>query len=343
MQKVDQPMRYEHLEVRVDPGQESIRVDVFLTSRLEKISRNRIRGAADAGLLEANGKRIKVNYKIRPGDLLTLKVPRFHEDYRVEPEEMDLNILFEDEHVLVINKPAGLVVHPGHGNYTGTLVHGLLYHLKVKQGIEPDPEMDTERMGLVHRLDKETSGVLVTCKTAAAAENLSRQFSNRTTKRKYKAMVWGEFHEEEGTVTANIGRDPRNRLKNKVFEEEEEGKHAVTHYKLLESLGYTSLIECRLETGRTHQIRVHMQHIGHPLFGDPVYGGNKIVKGTVYTKYRQFVDNCLKALPRQALHAESLGFTHPDTEEFMQFEAPLPEDFEIVLEKWRRYSGSLGA
>ncbi|MFT7589215.1 MAG: 23S rRNA pseudouridine1911/1915/1917 synthase [Limisphaerales bacterium] len=337
----DLPLRFEAMEFKVDRGQEPLRIDVYLVNKLEKISRSRIRSAADEGLLTVNKKKVKANYKVRPNDQVVLQVPRYHDDYVIEPEEMELDIIYEDDYLMVINKPTGLVVHPGHGNYEGTLVHGLLYHFKIRNGIKPDPDMDIERLGLVHRLDKDTTGVMVVAKTAHSAEHLSKQFADRTTKRRYIALVWGEFHEESGTITGNIGRHPRNRLQNTVFVEGEDGKHAVTHYTVLESLGYTSLIECRLETGRTHQIRVHLQHINHPVFGDPMYGGDKIVKGTVYSKYKQFVENCLTVLPRQALHAKNLGFEHPHTGEYHEYEAPLPEDFTTVLDKWRRYSGSL--
>jgi len=336
--KAGSPLRFEDLNFLIDPGQEPMRIDLFLAGRVEKISRSRIRQVADAGLLLVNGQAVKVNYKVKPGDRVLLSMPRFHEEGPLQAEPMALDILFEDDDVLVLNKPAGLVVHPGSGNYQGTLVHGLLHHFP---GVSAE-EMDPERLGLVHRLDKDTSGLMVVAKRLYAAEALSRQFAERSTERLYEALCWGEFDGPGGTVTGNIGRHLRQRLLFTVFPEGEGGKHAVTHYTVLENLGYVSRVALKLETGRTHQIRVHMQHIGHPVFGDPMYGGNRIVKGTVFTKYKRFVENCFALMPRQALHARVLGFTHPKTGERMRFEADPPADHLELIQRWRRYAGALG-
>lgn len=336
-----QPLRYEAVEYRVDPGQEALRVDLFLTGRLEKMSRSRIRQCADEGLLTVDGKTVKVNHKVKPGELVRLEIPRFHEQTTLEPEAMDLDIRYEDEELLVLVKPAGLVVHPGSGNWTGTLVHGLMHHLPGTTTRALGEALDPERLGLVHRLDKDTSGLMVVAKTASAAEHLSRQFAERSTERLYEAIAWGEFEDPEGSVEGDIGRHPRQRQVYAVLEDGEGGKPALTHYRVLANLGYVAHIELKLQTGRTHQIRVHMAHIGHPLFGDPTYGGDRIVKGTVFTKYRRFVENNLATLPRQALHAKTLGFTHPATGERMRFAAEAPADFRAVLERWERYAGLL--
>ena len=338
LDKGRKPLRYEELTVKIDAGQEPLRIDVFLTGRVEKISRSRIRQAADAGLLHVNGVPVKVNYKVKPHDQIVLSIPRFHEEGTLEAEPMTLDILYEDDDLLVINKPAGLVVHPGSGNYHGTLVHGLLHHFP---GVSEEA-FDPERLGLVHRLDKETSGLMVVAKRLLAAESLSKQFAERSTERLYEALCWGEFETSTGTIEGNIGRHPRHRLLFTVFPEGETGKHAVTHYTVLENLGYVSRVALKLETGRTHQIRVHMQHAGHPVFGDPFYGGNRVVKGTVFTKYKRFVENCFLLMPRQALHARVLGFTHPKTAERMRFEVDPPADHLELLERWRRYAGALG-
>lgn len=304
-----------------------------------KTSRNRIQNAIKANAILVNNEVVKANYKIRPNDVVTLKLDRPpHEHTGVVPENIPLDIRYEDDDLLIVHKPAGLVVHPGVGVRSGTLVNALAYYfqsldLPIKAGNESD------RPGLVHRIDKDTSGLLVVAKTDAAMTHLSKQFFDHTTERRYWALVWGEPDEEEGTIEGDIGRDPRHPMLRKVFTENDTGtgKHAITHYKVLERLYYVSLLECRLETGRTHQIRIHMKHSGHPLFGDVRYGGDRVVKGTVFTKYRQFVDNCLKMMPRQSLHAKSLGFIHPTTGEKMYFESELPEDFRSVLEKWRNY------
>ena len=324
---------YEHFRFEADKGQSLIRIDKFLVDRLENASRSKIQSAAGAGNILVNGKAVKSNYKVKPLDLITIVLPHPPRELELMPENIPLDILFEDETIIVVNKPPGLVVHPGHGNYTGTLVNALMYHLKDA----PLFKTGEIRPGLVHRIDKNTSGILVIAKTEYALNHLAQQFFNRTTDRLYQAIVWGNFEENEGTVTGNIARHLNDRMKMAVFPNGDHGKHAVTHYKLLERLGYISLIECKLETGRTHQIRVHMEYIKHPIFNDDRYGGDQILKGTTYTKYKQFVHNCFQILPRHGLHARSLGFVHPVTNENMMFETPLPEDMSMLLDKWRRY------
>lgn len=326
---------YEHFSFKADPGQKPLRIDKFLFDRIEKVSRNRIQNAAKASCIHVNGKPVKPNYKVRPADEIKILMARPPSEYTIEPEDIPLDIIHEDDEVMVINKPAGLVVHPGHGNYTGTLVHGLLHYQKSWPSVN-----GTGRPGIVHRLDKDTSGLLVIGKTEYALSHLAKQFFDRTTKRNYLALVWGDFEEEEGTITGHIGRDPRDRRRMMVFPDGEEGKHAVTHYKVVQRFGYTTLVSCKLETGRTHQIRAHMQHLKHPLFNDEKYGGNHIRSGTVYTKYKQFVDNCFKIMPYHSLHAASLGFTHPTTGEELFFEQDLPDYFRELLNKWDRYTSS---
>lgn len=324
---------YEHHRITADKGQEPLRVDKFLMNRLENASRTKLQSAAAAGNIRVNDKQVKSNYKVKPGDVVTVVMAHPPREKDVQPENIPLNIVYEDDEVLVINKPAGLVVHPGYGNYTGTLVNGVMYHLRhltlFKQG---DP-----RPGLVHRLDKNTSGIMVLAKTEHSMSHLARQFFDRTTDRTYNALVWGDMKEEQGTITGNIGRSIRERKNMAVFEDETQGKHAVTHWKVLERFGYTTFIECKLETGRTHQIRVHMQYAGHPLFNDDTYGGNRILKGTTFTRYKQFIENCFSMMPRHALHAKSLGFTHPVTGERMFFDSDLAEDMQSVIDKWRNY------
>lgn len=325
----------EEVKIIIDRGQEPIRIDKFIASRTNKdISRTRIQSAAAAGSILVNGKPVKQNYKVRPMDELLLIIPRSGENGDLLPENIPLDIVYEDEHLLVINKQAGLVVHPGLGNWTGTLVNALLYHYST---LTLPGSKDNQRPGLVHRLDKDTTGLMVVAKNETALAHLAKQFFNRTIRRKYVALAWGSFEELEGTVDVNIGRHTRMRLRMDAFPEGDGGKPAITHYKVLEPLNYVTLIECKLETGRTHQIRVHMKYIGHTLFGDVRYGGNQILKGTVYSKYKQFIDNCFDILPRQALHARELGFIHPVTGKEMFFEADLPEDFNNILDKWRRY------
>lgn len=324
---------YERYRIVCDRGQQPYRIDKFLTDRIEKVSRTKIQYAAEANCILVNNKPVKSNYKIKPFDEIIILLPERVNEHSVLPENIPLEIIYEDEDVLVINKPAGLVVHPGVGNFSGTLVNALLHHYKqlpVKDGEE-------YRAGLVHRIDKNTSGLVVVGKNELSLQHLAKQFFDHTIQRTYHALVWGEFDVKHGTVTGNIGRHPRFRKLYTVMKDET-GKHAVTHYKVLENLGYVSLVECRLETGRTHQIRVHMQHIKHPIFSDDMYGGDRIVKGTIYTKYKQFVENCFSIIPRQALHARSLGFVHPQTGKNMFFEAELPKDFSDVLTKWRTYA-----
>ncbi|MCD8166318.1 MAG: RluA family pseudouridine synthase [Bacteroides sp.] len=324
---------YEHFRVVVDKGQTMVRVDKYLFERLVNASRNRIQKAAESGFILANGKPVKSSYKVKPLDVLTVMMDRPRYDNEIIPEDIPLNIVYEDKDLMVINKPAGLVVHPGCGNYTGTLVNAIAWHLKDHPSYDPnDPQV-----GLVHRIDKDTSGLLVVAKTPDAKTHLGIQFFNKTTKRKYQAIVWGTVEQDEGTITGNIARHPRDRMQMAVFSDPETGKHAVTHYKVLERLGYVTLVECRLETGRTHQIRVHMKHIGHTLFNDARYGGNEILKGTHFSKYKQFVNNCFNLCPRQALHAQTLGFIHPTTGKEMHFTTDIPEDMTQLITKWRDY------
>lgn len=331
---VDNPAElYEHFRVAVDKGQSQVRVDKYLFERLVNSSRNRIQKAADAGLIMANGKPVKSSYKVKPCDVLTVMMDRPRYDNDIIPEDIPLDIVYEDNDLMVVNKPAGLVVHPGCGNYHGTLVNAIAWHLKDNPKYDPnDPQV-----GLVHRIDKDTSGLLVVAKTPDAKTHLGLQFYNKTTKRKYNALVWGVVENNEGTIEGNIGRNPKDRMQMAVLSDPAQGKHAVTHYRVLERLGYVTLVECVLETGRTHQIRVHMKHIGHTLFNDERYGGNEILKGTHFSKYKQFVNNCFETCPRQALHAMTLGFVHPRTGEEMFFTSPLPEDMTNLIDKWRNY------
>lgn len=331
---VDNPAElYEHFRVVVDKGQSQVRVDKYLFERLVNSSRNRIQKAADAGLIMANGKPVKSSYKVKPCDVLTVMMDRPRYDNDIIPEDIPLDIVYEDNDLMVVNKPAGLVVHPGCGNYHGTLVNAIAWHLKDNPKYDPnDPQV-----GLVHRIDKDTSGLLVVAKTPDAKTHLGLQFYNKTTKRKYNALVWGVVENNEGTIEGNIGRNPKDRMQMAVLSDPAQGKHAVTHYRVLERLGYVTLVECVLETGRTHQIRVHMKHIGHTLFNDERYGGNEILKGTHFCKYKQFVNNCFETCPRQALHAMTLGFVHPRTGEEMFFTSPLPEDMTNLIDKWRNY------
>lgn len=324
---------YEHFRFVADKGQQMIRVDKFLTDRLERTSRNRVQQAADAGCVLVNGTPVKSSYKVKPDDVVSVVMDRPRYDFEIVAEDIPLDIVYEDRYVLVVNKPAGLVVHPGHGNWTGTLVNALAWHFKDT----PDYDVNDPRLGLVHRIDKDTSGLLVIAKTPEAKTNLGKQFFNKTTRREYVAMIWGSMPERQGTITGNIARNPRNALQMAVMSDPSKGKHAVTHYEVLEDFGYVSIVKCVLETGRTHQIRVHFQHQGHPLFNDERYGGHRVLKGTPTAKYKQFVDNCFELCPRQALHARTLGFRHPETGEEMDFEAPLPPDMKNLFEKWRRF------
>lgn len=324
---------YEHFRVVVDKGQAPVRIDKYLFERIVNASRNRIQTAADAGFVMANGKPVKSSYKVKPLDVLTVMMDRPKYDNDIVPEDIPLDIVYEDDDLMVINKPAGLVVHPGCGNYHGTLVNAIAWHLRDIPSYNPnDPQV-----GLVHRIDKDTSGLLVVAKTPDAKTSLGLQFYNKTTKREYNALVWGIIDEDEGTVEGNIGRNPKDRMQMAVMSDPEQGKHAVTHYHVLERLGYVTLVKCVLETGRTHQIRVHMKHIGHVLFNDERYGGHEILKGTHFSKYKQFVNNCFEICPRQALHAKTLGFVHPRTGKEMFFTSELPKDMANLLERWRNY------
>ena len=317
-------------------GQEPLRIDKFLMGRIEGATRNKIQQAIEAERVLLNEKPVKSNYKVRPLDKIVIYQDYLPENNLILPENIPIKIVYEDEDIMVIDKEPGMAVHPGSGNPGGTLVNAVAWHLKQQN---PDVnELDLARFGLVHRIDKNTSGLLVMAKTPAAMTKLAKQFFDHTVHRRYVALVWGDFDEEEGTIIAHVGRHQRFRKLFTTYPEGEYGKDAITHYKVLERFNYVTLIECRLETGRTHQIRVHMQSIGHPLFNDDTYGGDKIVKGTVFTKYQQFVDNCFTLCPRQALHAQQLGFIHPRTNEFVKFESPLPDDMESVTEKWRKYS-----
>src|SRR5690554_1146089 len=325
---------YEHFRFVADKGQNPLRVDKYLMNLIEKATRNKIQKAAKAGNIHVNGSAVKANYKVKPGDIVIVLFEHPPYEYLLVPENIPIDIVYEDDVLLVVNKPPGMVVHPGHGNYSGTLLNALTYHF------ENLPKNSSDRPGLVHRIDKDTSGLLVVAKSEDAMTSLAQQFFNKTTEREYLALVWGDLETDAGTVEGNIGRHPKNRLQNTVYEndEEERGKPAVTHYKVVERFGYVTLVSCRLETGRTHQIRVHLKHIKHTIFNDERYGGEKILKGTTFTKYKQFVDNCFKVLPRQALHARTLGFQHPTSDKFLRFEAPIPEDMATCLEKWRNYA-----
>jgi len=324
---------FEHFNLVVDPGQSLLRIDKFLSNRLMGATRSRLQSAADDGKVLVNKVPVKSSYKVKPGDEISIVMDYPRRELKIIPENIPLNIVYEDDSLIVLNKPAGLVVHPGHGNYTGTLVNALAWHFKEL----PLFNSDDPRPGLIHRIDKNTSGLLVVAKTTEAKVSLSLQFFEKTTKRRYVALVWGDLQNDEGTITGHIGRSLKNRQVFTVFPEGEHGKPAVTHYKVIERLGYVNLVECRLETGRTHQIRVHMKHIGHPLFNDDNYGGDQILRGTTFTKYRQFVANCFAMIPRQALHAQMLGFVHPATGEEMIFESELPNDLANVIVKWRNY------
>lgn len=322
---------FEHYKFTADPGQNPLRVDKFLMNLMEGTSRNRLQNAAAAGSIHVNGQPVKSNYKVKPNDVVAVLLEQPKREIELIAQDIPLNIVYEDEHLVVINKQAGLVVHPGHGNYSGTLVNALLFHFGKLAGA------DETRPGLVHRLDKDTTGIMVVAKDEVTLAHLAEQFYNRTTQRNYQAIIWGSFDEPKGTITGNLGRSLTDRLQMQVFPDGDMGKHAVTHYETLEDFRYVSLVSCKLETGRTHQIRAHMRYKGHPLFNDARYGGDKILKGTTFTKYKQFIENCFQELPRQALHAKSLGFTHPHTGKEMFFDSDLPSDMQQVLEKWRKY------
>ncbi|RAJ13460.1 RluA family pseudouridine synthase [Olleya aquimaris] len=330
----DADQLFEHHSFVADKGQKPLRIDKWLMNKIENATRNKIQEAAKNGSIFVNEVPVKSNYKVKPDDQIAVRFEHPPHENLLIGEDLPLDIVYEDDQLLVVNKPAGMVVHPGHGNYSGTLINALIFHF------DNLPNNSSDRPGLVHRIDKDTSGLLVVAKTEMAMAHLSAQFKAKTSEREYLAIVWGNMDEEEGTIEGNIGRHPKNRLQNTVYldDDADKGKPAITHYKVLERLGYVTLVSCKLETGRTHQIRVHMKHIGHTLFNDERYGGNLILKGTTFTKYKQFVDNCFKVLPRQALHAKTLGFMHPTKKEFMSFEAPIPQDMQDCIEKWRGYS-----
>ncbi|MBQ0122182.1 MAG: RluA family pseudouridine synthase [Bacteroidales bacterium] len=331
----EEQQMFEHFRFDVDKGQSQLRIDKYLTDHMEQTSRHRVQLAIEAGYVRVGDRTVKANYKVKPLDVITIVMPYQRHGFEVAPEPIPLDIAYEDEDLLVVNKPAGLVVHPGHGHFSGTLINALAFHLGLKQAADEGDE----RMGiLVHRIDMNTSGLLVVAKNDEAQLDLAKQFFYHTIDRKYIALVWGNIQQDDGTIEGNIGRDPNDRMKFKVFPDGSQGKRAVTHFRVLERFGYVTMVECILETGRTHQIRVHMNHIGHPLFNDDRYGGDQILKGTIYTKYKQFIDNCFKILPRHALHAKTLGFVHPRTKQYILLESKLPEDMTALIEKWRKYA-----
>lgn len=325
---------YEHYRFVSDNGQSLTRIDKFLADRITNASRTKIQTAAEAGNILANGIAVKANYRVKPNDVITIVMAYPPREVEIIPQDIPIDIVYEDTDLLIVNKSAGMVVHPGHGNYDQTLVNALAFHFRNS----PDYKVEDPRFGLVHRIDKDTSGLLVIAKNEYAKMFLAKQFFDKTTERVYNALVWGNFEEKQGTIIGNIGRSPKDRMQMAVFPDGDIGKHAVTHYTVLEDFNYVSLIECHLETGRTHQIRAHMKHIGHPLFNDERYGGNEILKGTTFTKYKQFINNCFEICPRQALHAKTLGFVHPTTKEKMFFNSEIPDDMSLLIEKWRNYT-----
>ena len=332
---------YERFSITIDKGQEPLRIDKFLMQRLEGATRNKLQQSINLGMVTVNGKDVKPNYKVKPGDSIVIFSDMSPEETDIIPEKLNLDIVYEDADLIIINKPAGMVVHPGSGNYSGTLLNGISWYLQQQTpGITEDT---LPRFGMVHRIDKNTSGLLVLAKTDKAMRHLAKQFFDHTISRKYVALVWGDVAKEEGTIIAHVGRHLRFRKLFEAYPEGDHGKEAITHYKVLERFGYVTLVECVLETGRTHQIRVHMKYLGHPLFNDDFYGGDKIVKGTVYSKYKQFVDNCFDICKRQALHAKTLGFVHPVSGNKMLFETPIPTDMATVIEKWKKYSNTVGS
>ncbi|MCU0382450.1 MAG: RluA family pseudouridine synthase [Cyclobacteriaceae bacterium] len=333
IQEESDDILFEHKRLVVDPGQSLIRIDKFLNDKLEGVTRSKIQNGIDAGFVRVNDKIVKSNYRVHPADVITISLPKPPRDTDVVPENIALNIVYEDDYLLVINKPPGMVVHPAYQNWSGTLVNALAYHF---QQLPTMPGNDG-RPGLVHRIDKDTSGLLVIAKDEHTLTHLAKQFFDHSIERKYWAVVWGEPQPEAGTINVNLGRSLKDRRVTAAFPEGDFGRRAVTHYKTLKNLRYVSLIECKLETGRTHQIRAHMKYIGHPLFNDATYGGDQVVKGTVFSKYKQFVDNCFEVMPRQALHAKTLGFVHPHSGKFVQFESALPEDFVQLMDKWEHY------
>lgn len=328
---------FEHFRLTVDKGQNPMRLDKYMSTHLEDTSRHRIQCAIKEGYVKVGDKTAKANLIVRPDDVIRFVMPYRRRGLEILPQDIPLDIVYEDDDVLVVNKPAGMVVHPGHGHFEGTLINALSYHLGISQG----PDAEDERMGiLVHRIDKDTSGLLAVAKNDESQLNLAKQFFEHSIDRRYVSVVWGDLKEDEGTVDANIGRDPNDRLRYRVYDDPEKGKHAVTHYRVLERFGFVTFIECKLETGRTHQIRVHMSSIGHPIFGDERYGGKEIRKGTIYSKYKQFIQNCFEICPRQALHAKTLGFVHPGTGKWLQLDSVVPEDMLSLLDKWRKYTNT---
>ena len=329
---------YEHYRFVADKKQGLLRIDKFIVNRIDHASRTKVQEAAEAGNILVNGVPVKANYKVKPCDVVSIVMSYPPREIEIIPEDIPLNIVYEDDQLIVVNKQPGMCVHPGYGNYTGTLVNALAFHLQDKAELWRKEAKNDPRPGLVHRIDKDTSGLLVVAKTELAKTSLARQFFNKTTSRTYVAIAWGQFEENEGTIRGNIGRSSQDRKQMSVYPEGSEiGKHAVTHYKVLERLSYVTLVQCRLETGRTHQIRAHFKHIGHTLFNDERYGGNLILKGTTFSKYKQFVQNCFQILPRQALHAKTLGFMHPTKNEYMEFDSEIPQDMQLCIEKWRNY------
>ena len=329
---------FEHFRLVVDQGQAPLRIDRYMSAHMEDTSRHRVQQALKEGYVYVGDNLVKANYIVRPGDVIRFVMPYRRRGMEIIPQDIPLDIVYEDDDVLIVNKPAGMVVHPGHGNYEGTLINALSHYLGISQG----PEAEDERMGiLVHRIDKDTSGLLAVAKNLPAQTNLAKQFFDHSIDRRYQAVVWGDLKEDEGTIEGTIGRDPNDRLRYKVYEEEDKGKHAVTHYRVLERFGYVTLVECKLETGRTHQIRVHMSSIGHPIFNDDRYGGSEIRKGTIYAKYKQFIQNCFEICSRQALHAKTLGFVHPVSGKWLQFDSEIPEDMTALLDKWRKYCNQM--
>jgi len=324
---------FEHYHFEVSTGQSPLRIDKYLMGLVQNATRNKIQKATECGCVLVNDYAVKSNYKVKPNDIIRVVFDKPKYQYKIIPENIPLDIVYEDHDLLVINKKAGFVVHPGHGNYSGTLVNALAYHF------DKLPLNSSQRPGLVHRIDKDTTGLLVIAKTEEAMFYLAKQFEEKTSEREYIALVWGNFEQNEGTITGYIGRHPKDRMQMAIFEDENSGKWSVTHYKVIERFNYVTLVSCHLETGRTHQIRASMKHIGHPLFNDSRYGGDRIIKGTTFTKYKQFVENCFKILPRQALHAKTLGFIHPTTKKNLRFNTELPEDIQNIIEKWRNYIG----
>jgi len=329
---------FEHFRLNVDQRQAPMRIDKFMSTHLEDTSRNRVQCGIKMGYVHVGDKVVKANYLVRPGDVIRFMMPYRRRGVEIKPQNIPLDIVYEDEDLLVVNKPAGMVVHPGHGHYDSTLINALAFHL----GISQEADAEDERMGiLVHRIDKDTSGLLAVAKNDEAQLKLAKQFYDHSIDRRYRAIVWGDLKEDEGTVESYIERDPSDRTRFRVGDDPEKGKHAVTHWKVIERFGFVTLVECKLETGRTHQIRVHMGHLGHPIFADERYGGMEIRKGTIYAKYRQFIENCFKICPRQALHAKTLGFEHPMTKKWLQFDSDIPADMSELLDKWRKYTAQI--